>query len=80
VTLTPEPTPVPATADQPQYPQVQVQLSGDDGNAHVIIADVTAALRRQVDKAAADAFATTALDCGSYDELPRLAMRTVHVS
>jgi hypothetical protein len=78
----PEPTttPTPPTADRPRYPQVRVRLSGGDGNAHIIIGKVAVALRRQVGDEAADAFNTAAYQCGSYDEVLRLAMRTVRVS
>ena len=64
----------------PTYPDVRVQLSGGNGNAFAIIAAVSGALRREVGKEAADAFAREAMDQGSYYDLLRLAMSTVEVS
>jgi hypothetical protein len=74
------PTPTPATAAKPEHPHVRVRLSGGDGNVHIIIGKVAVALRRQVGDAAADAFNAAAYQCGSYDEVLQLVMRTVRVS
>jgi hypothetical protein len=63
-----------------QYPDVHVKLTGRDGNAMLLIGRVGAALRREVSPEAADAFARSAFDCGSYDELLQLIQRTVQVS
>lgn len=62
-----------------KYPTVTVQLTGHDGNAFVIIGRVSGALRRQVNTEAAEQFADTAMNSGSYDELLQLAMATVNV-
>jgi hypothetical protein len=70
----------PPTPDRPTSPQVSVRLSGTDGNTFMVIGRVAAALRREVGKAAADAFTTAAFGCGSADEVLRLAMTTVDVS
>lgn len=72
---TPTPTP-----DQPTYPQVTVRLSGTDGNTFMVIGRVAAALRRTVGDTAAHAFTTAAYECGSADEVLRLAMVTVDVT
>jgi hypothetical protein len=65
---------------QPTYPDVQVQLTGLDGNVFVIIGAVARALRRQVSAAAAQEFTAAAYACGSYDQVLILAMTTVDVS
>lgn len=65
---------------QPTYPQVKVQLTGTDGNSFFVIGRVAAALRRTVGNTAADTFTTAAYNCGSSDEVLRLAMTTVDVS
>lgn len=52
------------TSTGPLYPNVEVQLSGRDGNAFAIIGAFTA----EVD------------NVGSYDGLLQLAMRTVSVA
>lgn len=67
-------------ASHPTYPHVSVQLTGSDGNVFMIVGRVTRQLRRQVGNEAADAFSVAALNCGSYDEVLQLAMRTVYVS
>ncbi len=64
---------------QPTYPDVEVQLTGRDGNAFAIIGAVSGALRRQVSPEAANKFSHEAMDCGSYDDLLALAMNTVRV-
>jgi hypothetical protein len=64
---------------KPKYPDVHVQLSGEDGNANGIIGRVAKALRRSVSNEAASEFTTAAANCGSYDELLVLAMETVTV-
>lgn len=63
-----------------KFPDVEVQLSGRDGNAFAIIGAVSMALKRSGHKEAADEFATAALASPSYDDLLRLAMSTVQVS
>jgi hypothetical protein len=59
---------------------VEVQLSGEDGNAFAILGRVTRALRRaDVPKAECDAFLAEATG-GDYDELLATCMRWVDVS
>ena len=68
------------TPGQLTYPHVHVQLTGTDGNVFAIIGTVARALRRDVGAAAANAFTSAALACGSYDAVLRLAMATVDVT
>lgn len=63
----------------PKYPNVRVQLSGEDGNAYAIIGMVAQALRRQVGNEAADEYREQALASESYDGLLQLTMQTVEV-
>ncbi len=63
-----------------KYPDVEVQLTGTDGNAFAVIGAVTRALRREVGADAAAEFQADALDAESYDALLRLAMSTVEVA
>jgi len=63
----------------PNYPDVVVQLTGRDGNVFSIIGRIAQALREHGHPAAATQFANAAGSCGSYDEVLRLAMRTVTV-
>ncbi len=63
----------------PSYPDVTVQLSGEDGNVFFIIGRVSQALRRAGHPEAANAFAEEAMKAESYDEVLRLCMRTVDV-
>jgi len=63
----------------PAYPDVSVQLSGQDGNAFGIIGSVSRALRRAGHREAAETFSREAVDSPSYDALIQLAMRTVDV-
>ena len=63
-----------------KYPEVQVQLSGNDGNAYAILGAVTNALKKAgVEKAERDAFYTEAT-ADDYDHLLRTAMKWVSVS
>lgn len=67
-------------ADGPKFPDVQVQLTGKDGNAFAIIGAVTSALKRggasREDLAAFQAEVTS----GDYDNVIQTAMRWVDVS
>ena len=74
----------------PKY-DIEVQLTGGDGNAFAIIGAVSGAIRRaygdgqpfetrQEATAAAAEYREQAMESGSYDELLQHAMRTVHVS
>jgi hypothetical protein len=63
-----------------KYPEVQVQLVGEDGNAFAIIGRVAKALSRAgVAKAEVDAFRTEAMS-GDYDNVLQTAMKWVDVS
>jgi hypothetical protein len=63
-----------------KYPEIQVQLSGNDGNAYAILGAVTNALKKAgVEKAERDAFLNEATQ-GDYDHLLRTAMRWVEVN
>ncbi|WP_435058506.1 hypothetical protein [Streptomyces sp. bgisy060] len=66
--------------EAPQYPDVEVQLSGEDGNVYSVIGRVQRALRRAGHHEAATEFSTAARGAQSYDEVLQLAMRTVDVS
>jgi hypothetical protein len=70
----------PHTPDNPMYPDVEVQLTGRDGNAFAIIGAVSRALRREVDADAATRFTTAAMEQGSYEELLTFVQSTVNVS
>ena len=62
-----------------KYPDVEVQLSGRDGNAMSIIGSVSGALRRAVGNDAASEFVAEAMS-GDYDNVIQTAMRWVDVS
>ncbi|MFJ4010923.1 hypothetical protein [Streptomyces sp. NPDC090026] len=66
--------------EAPQYPDVTVQLSGEDGNVYSVIGRVQQALRRADHREAATEFSQAARSSRSYDEVLQLAMRTVDVS
>ena len=62
-----------------KYPEIEVQLLGEDGNAFWILGRVRAALlHAKVDIAEIEAFMEEAT-AGSYDELLQTVMRTVTV-
>lgn len=64
----------------PRYPNVEVQLTGRDSNAFVILGSVSSALRGAgIDKAERDAFMREAT-AGDYDQLLATCMRWVSVS
>ncbi len=63
-----------------KYPDIEVQLTGEDGNAFAIMGAVTKALKRNgVD---ADEIAMFRQDCmsGNYDHLLRTCLKWVDVS
>ena len=63
-----------------KYPQVTVALSGQDGNAMMIIGRVRAALRRaRVTSDQINAFTDEAMS-GDYDKVLQTAMRWVNVT
>lgn len=62
-----------------KYPEIEVQLSGTDGNAFAIIGAVSRALRRaDVSKDEVDAFRIECMS-GDYDHLLQTAMKWVEV-
>jgi hypothetical protein len=63
----------------PKFPDVQVQLTGEDGNAFAILGAVSKALKRAGHREAADEFYKEATS-GDYDHLLQTAMRYVDVS
>ena len=67
-------------AGGPKYPDIEVRLSGEDGNAYAIMGRVQAALRRAgVPKAEQDAYLAESMS-GDYDNLLRTAMKWVDVT
>jgi len=61
-----------------KYPEIEVQLTGEDGNAFAIIGAVTKALRRAGHGDDVQAFTNEAM-AGDYDHLLRTAMAWVDV-
>lgn len=60
-----------------KYPDIQVQLSGEDGNAFFIIGRVRKAMRQAgVDATEIDAFSKEAMS-GDYDHVLQTCMATV---
>ena len=64
----------------PKFPEVNVQLTGQDGNVFAVIGAVSKALKRAGKPDAAKEFQDAAFKCGSYDEVLQLCMKTVEVS
>lgn len=63
----------------PKYPNVKVQLTGNDGNAFAVLGAVTKAMRRAgIEQAEIEKFRTEAMS-GDYDHLLQTAMATVEV-
>jgi len=63
-----------------KFPEVEVQLSGKDGNAFAIIGAVSKAMRRGgVSKEDVKEFETAAMS-GDYDNVLQTALKTVTVS
>ena len=70
---------VPGGPMEPLYPDIQVDLVGEDGNAFAIIGKVRQALRRGgVDDEVVKAFTEEATS-GNYDNVVRTAMKYVEV-
>lgn len=68
------------TPQNPQYPDVTVELVGQDGNAFGVIGRVRKAIQRAHGGEAAKAFSDAAFECDSYDALLMFVMRTVDIS
>ena len=62
-----------------KHEDVTVKLIGEDGNAFNLIGLVNRALRKGPGEDAAKEFTTSAMSCGSYDELLSLIQETVNV-
>ena len=63
-----------------RFPEIEVQLSGEDGNAFAIIGAVAKAMRRAgLSKDAVNEFQQAAMS-GDYDNVLQTAMKTVTVS
>ena len=64
---------------EPKYPEINVKLVGEDGNAITIIGRISKALRRGgVDKTETDEFQKEAMS-GDYDNVLQTCMRWVSV-
>jgi len=64
----------------PKYPQIEVQLSGEDGNAFFVLGKVQKAMRQaDVPPAEIKAFMDEAMS-GDYDHLLQTCVKYVEVS
>lgn len=61
------------------YPDIEVQLTGEDGNAFNIIGRVQHAIRKAHGGPAAEAWISKAYECPSYEALLILCQQTVIV-
>lgn len=62
---------------EPKFPHVEVELSGQDGNAMLIISRTTRAMERAgIDQKDIEAFVDEAMS-GNYDNVLQTVMRTV---
>lgn len=61
----------------PKYPEIEVQLSGEDGNAFFIMSRVRRAMERAGLRAEAKEFFDAAIATPSYDALLQHVMQTV---
>ena len=65
---------------EPKYPNVKVQLTGEDGNAFSIIGRVRRAMRRAgLPSETCDTFSKEAMS-GDYDHVLQTAMKYVEVA
>ncbi len=63
-----------------RYPNIEVELTGQDGNAFFIIGRVSKAMRRAgIAQEDIDAYRTEAMS-GDYDNVLRVTMTTVEVT
>jgi hypothetical protein len=63
-----------------KYPDIEVELSGQDGNAYAIMGSISKAMRRaRVSQAEIDKYLEESTS-GDYDHLLQTAMRWVSVS
>ena len=68
------------TATTPKYPDIEVQLSGNDGNAFAVLGAVTRALKRAGVPADDVKAFTDEATSGDYDHLLSTCMRWVEVA
>lgn len=61
-----------------KYPDIDVQLVGQDGNAFMILGRVSAAIRRKHGAEAASAYSNEAME-GDYDNLLRVTATYVNI-
>lgn len=65
---------------EPEFPDIVVKLTGEDGNVFAIIGRVSQALRRgDVTPAAIQSYRDKCCEASSYDEVLQITMRTVTV-
>jgi hypothetical protein len=63
-----------------KFPEVEVQLSGEDGNAYAIMGAVQKAMRKaEIPQHEIEAYLTRSMSSQSYDELLQVAIATVTV-
>lgn len=64
-----------------KFPDVKVQLTGQDGNAYAIMGAVQRAMRRaEIPQEEIESYLNRSMNSESYDELLQVAMDTVTVS
>lgn len=68
------------TADDPVFGWIEVQLTGNDGNAFSIMGQIQRALQRAGLREEGEAYVKDAQESESYDDLLQHAMKTVDVS
>ena len=69
------------TSNGPRFAQVQVQLSGEDGNVFAIMGRVIRAIRKDgATQSDIDEFVAEVTQAGSYDEALSIVMQWVNVS
>jgi hypothetical protein len=69
------------TSNAPRFAQVQVQLSGQDGNVFAIMGRVIRALRKDgATQSDIDEFVSEVTRAGTYDEALLIVMQWVNVS
>lgn len=65
---------------EPKYPDVEVQLTGEDGNVFMIIGRVRRAIRQEAGREAQAEFDADVLSCGSYNDVLNKVQEWVSVS
>ena len=63
-----------------KFPEVEVQLTGNDGNAYAIMGAVQKAMRRaEIPQHEIEEYLNKSMNSQSYDELLQVALKTVTV-